>query len=216
MAAPGSMATMPAPQGPAISAPDLTGPTSFLDWPLLKAGSRRHAARPFSHVRVEVDLQPEIVREPRLKILERVEALLKEREVVEIGDLLRLTAGVLHAFSARGFTRVDHWEVEPGGWLPLPEPSHARIEEPVGHLLRALENEDWKGLRARRSFSVRLSGRAAFRADVVVRRIHRERRHTLTVNLWGRITRADVRGIMGTLGERVSVLRGTVVEYAYA
>ncbi len=204
------------PTDPAISAPDLVGPTSILDWPITYAGASHHRRkRPFSHLVLEVDLQPEIVREPRLRVFERVEALLKEREVVEIGDLLRLTARVLHAFSSIGFSRVDHWEVDPGGWLPLPEPTHARIQEPVGHLLRALGDERWKGLAARRSFSVRLSGRPAYRADVVVRRLHRERRHTLTIELRGRILPADVRTVVGALAGRLSVLRGAVTEYEH-
>jgi hypothetical protein len=149
-------------------------------------------------------------------VFERFEALLKEREVMEVGDLLRLTARALHAFSAIGFSRVDHWEIEPGGWLPLPEPTHARIQEPVGHLLRALADPTWKGYSARRAFSVRLSGRPAYRADLVVRRIHRERRHALSITLRGRLTKADVRSIVAALAERLPVLRGSVVEFAFA
>lgn len=200
---------------PPISAPDLTGPASFLDWPTSMTPVRGHRrAPPFSHVRLEIDLQPEIVRDPGLKVFERLEALLKEREVVEIGDLLRLTARALHAFSSLGFSRVDHWEVEPGGWLPLPEASHARSQEPLGHLLKALEDEHWKGLAARRSFSVRLSGRGAMRADLNVRRVHRERRHSLTVDLHGRFTKSDVHGVIGALAQRLPVLHATVAAYA--
>lgn len=199
-----------------ISAPDLTGPVSILQWPTRTAGTaRRRRPRPFSHIHLEVDLAPEVVREPGLPVFRQVEALLREREVVEVGDLLRLTAGVLHAFSATGFRHVDHWEVEPGGWLPLPEASHRKIEEPVGHFLRALASDGWKGLSARRAFSVRVSGLKDVRADFVARRIHRERRHSLSVDLWGTISPALVKDLVGALHQRLQVLRATVTEFSH-
>jgi len=199
------------------SAPDLTGPVSILQWPTSAAGGRgKKKARPFSHVHLEIDLEPEVVREPGLPVFRQVEALLKERQVVEVGDLLRLTAGVLHALSAFGFRRVDHWEVDPGGWLPLPEPSHARIEEPVGHFLRALESDAWKGLSARRSFSVRVSGLRDLRADFVARRVHRERRHSLSVDLYGTLTAVQLKDLAGLLRHRLRVLDVTLTEYSYA
>jgi hypothetical protein len=203
--------------GPAASAPDLVGPTSFLDWPVQGARRTRvQRRRTFAHVRLEVDLQPELERAPALRVFERLESLLREREIVEGEDLLRLTARVLHGFASVGFSRVDHWEVEPGGWLPLPEPTHARLEEPLGHLVRALADKHWQGLTARRSFSVRLSGKPPFRADLTVRRLHRERRHTLTIDLHGRFTERDVRGVLAALGRQVPVLRGSVQSFSYA
>jgi len=208
---------MAPPTGPGLSAPDLVGPTSFLDWPTQGPSSkRRRKARPYAQLRLEIDLHPEIVREPSVRVFERLEALLQEREVVEVGDLLRLTARVLHAFSAVGFGRVDHWAVEPGGWLPLPEGSHDRPEEPVGHLLRALEDPAWSGLGGRRSFALRLSGRIPYRADVVVRRLHRERRHALTVELRGKVPHDDVRRIVAALAERVPLVRAHVTQFVYA
>jgi len=201
----------------AVSAPDLTGPVSILQWPTRATGAgRRRRPRPYSHVHLEVDLAPEVVREPGLPVFRQVEALLREREVVEVGDLLRLTAGVLHAFSAVGFRNVDHWEVEPGGWLPLPEASHRKIEEPVGHFLRALASEDWKGLSARRAFAVRVSGLKNLRADFVARRIHRERRHSLSIDLWGTISPTFVKTLVGALHGRLQLLRATVTEFARA
>ena len=80
-----------------------------------------------------------------MPVLRQFERLLRERSVVEPADLLRLSAGALHACSTRGFRRVDHWEFVPGGWLPLPEPTHASLAEPVGHLLRALSSAEWHG-----------------------------------------------------------------------
>ncbi len=200
-----------------VSAPDLVGPVSILQWPTAKRGSgRRRRPRPFSHVHLEVDLEPEVVREPGLPVFRQVEALLRERQVVEVGGLLRLTAGVLHALSAYGFRRVDHWEVDPGGWLPLPEPSHAKIEEPVGHFLRALESDRWKGLAARRSFSVRVSGLRDLRADFVARRVHRERRHSLSLDVYGTLTPAQLKDLAGALHHHLRVLRIKLTEYSHA
>lgn len=207
---------MPAPRPVPISAPDVTGPVSILNWPIATTASGRAPRRPFAHVRLEVDLQPEIVRSPPGAVFDRLEALLREREVVEIGDLLRLTGRALHAFAGLGFRRVDHWEVEPGGWLPLPEATHADRFEPLGHLLRALEDPGWSGLAARRAFAVRLSGPADLRADLVVRRLHRERRHSLTVELRGTFPKSTVRDVADALSRRLPVLRTQVAEYAYA
>jgi hypothetical protein len=209
--------TPPGSRLPPISAPDLTGPASFLDWPLaLRPSGRRRGNRRFSHVHLEVDLEPEVVREPGLPVVRQMEALLRERQVVEFGDVLRLTAGLLHAFSAQGFSRVDHWEVVPGGWLPLPEPGHDRRTEPVGHLLRALASDAWRKIAEARGFSVRLSGTGTIRADAVVRRIHRERLHSISVDLWGRITSTDVQDLFGSLRTRLPVLRARVTAFTAA
>jgi len=144
-----------------------------------------------------------------------MEALIREREVVEIGDLLRLAAGALHALASQGFSRVDHWEVQPGGWLPLPEPSHPRIIEPVGHMQRALRDDRWQHLGSARSFAVRLSGTIPFRADVVVRRIHRERVHSVSLDLWGKVTATNVRDVVSALRGRLPVLRSQVTAFSY-
>jgi hypothetical protein len=200
-----------------MSAPDLTGPSSFLDWPSAvgpSRGSQRN--RSFSHLHLEVDLEPEVVREPGLPVFRQMEALLRERKVVEVEDVLRLTAALLHAFSALGFSRVDHWEVLPGGWLPLPEPSHERRTEPVGHLLRALASDEWRRIAMARSFAVRLSGHGQVRADAVVRRVHRERLHSISIDLWGHVTRTDVKDLFGALRTRLPVLRVRVTAYTPA
>ncbi len=204
----------PPPSRPGLSAPDLTGPTSFLDWPMTVAsGGRARRPRPFSHVHLEVDLEPETVREPGLPVFRQMEALLREREVVEVGDLLRLTAGLLHALSSRGFSRVDHWETVPGGWLPLPEPSHRGRTEPVGHFLRALQSDRWRRIAEAKEFALRLSGTGSVRVDAVVRRVHRERRHTISFDLWGRCTKTEVTELFDALRRRLPVLRATVVSF---
>lgn len=200
-----------------ISAPDLTGPVSIVDWPTQLAGpGRARRRRPFAHVHLDIDLQPEIVREPRWPVVRQMEALLREREIVEVGDLLRLEARLLHGLAAVGFTRVDHWEVEPGGWLPLPEPSHEQLIEPVGHLLRALRSDAWRRLAEARAFSVRLSGPPTYRLDATARRLHRERLSTVSLDLRGRAFPRDVVLLVGSLHQRLPVLRSRVTAFAYA
>ncbi len=198
------------------SAPDLTGPTSIVDWPIAYAGpSRRRRAPPFGLVRLEVDLRHERLEEPNVPVLRQFERFLREREVVGPADLLRLSAAALHAFSARGFSRVDHWELQPGGWLPLPEPTHASLGEPVGHLLRALASPEWSRFADAREFSVRLSGHAKARADLSVRRVHRERGHSLTVDLRGTISVSELEALVRALRERLPVLRSAVTAFEY-
>jgi hypothetical protein len=140
-----------------------------------------------------------------LPFLHRLEAIFREREVVEV--VLRTVARFLHAMSACGFSRVDHWEVQPGGWLALPEPAHERLVEPVGHLLRALESDSWRHVARARSFSVRLSGPTALRADLLVRRVHRERGHSVTLDLVGRVTDRDVQAVERSIRGQVPVVR---------
>ncbi|MGA8542324.1 MAG: hypothetical protein WB947_02100 [Thermoplasmata archaeon] len=207
---------MTPPNASSISAPDLTGPTSILNWPVAAAGSgQRRRPPPFGHIRLDVDLRHEQLSEPEIPLLRQFERLLRERSVIEHGDLLRLSAAALHGFSTRGFNRVDHWQVEPGGWLPLPEPTHASLAEPVGHLMRALASPEWQRLAQAREFSVRLSGHPAFRADLTVRRVHRERAHSLTIELRGTITPRELERLVRALRERLPVLHSKVAAFSY-
>ena len=121
--------------------------------------------------------------------------------------LLRLVARMLQALAPRGFTRVDHWEVHPGGWLPLPEPAHERLTEPVGHLLNALRSDAWKRISLARAFSVRLSGSGEVRADLTVRRVHRERTHAVTLEFFGPLTERELAAIERSLRAEVSIVR---------
>lgn len=159
------------------------------------------------YVCLEIDLVHEAFRRSGLPFVRRLEAIFREREVVEVEGLLRLSAAVLHALASRGFTRVDHWEVRPGGWLPLPEPAHERLEEPVGHLLHALKSEAWKKVAGANSFAFRLSGPEDLRADVSVRRVHREWGHAITVELRGVTSEGDVRRCEAALRGSLSVAR---------
>ena len=201
---------------PAVSAPDVTGPTSILDWPTQTTGvGRRRRGRPFAHVRLEIDLRHERLADPRVPLLGEFERLFRERPVVEHDDLLRLSGESLHAFAQRGFDRVDHWEIQPGGWLPLPEPTHPSIAEPLGHLARALKSDAWRPFALARVFAVRLSGHPRIRADLEVRRVHRERGHSITIDLRGWITVNELDGVVRAFRDRLPVLRTTVAAFAY-
>lgn len=179
----------------------------------LRRPARRRSTRRFAggagrnYVRLEVDLVHEAFLRGGLPFVRRLESVFREREVVEVEGLLRIAAGVLHALSSQGFSRVDHWEIRPGGWLPLPEPAHERLVEPVGHLLNALESDSWKRVAQARSFSVRLSGSGDLRADVTVRRVHRERGHAITLELLGPTSDRDLAGVERELRNHLAVAR---------
>jgi len=160
-----------------------------------------------TYARLEVDLVHEAFRRRGVPFLHRLEAIFREREVVEVEGLLRLSAKLLHALAAKGFTRVDHWEVQPGGWLPLPEPAHERLVEPVGHLLNALRSNAWRRVAGARSFSARLSSSGLVRAEFTVRRVHRERGHAITVELFGPVPEKELESIERALREELSIVR---------
>lgn len=162
---------------------------------------------PSRYVRLDIDLVHEMFQRRGVPLLRSLEAIFREREVVEVEGLLRLTASVLRALQHRGFSRVDHWEVEPGGWLPLPEPAHERLEEPVGHLLNALRSDAWTRIARARAFSARLSSSGKLRADFTVRRVHRERGHAITVELFGTVTERELAGIERSLREELAIVR---------
>jgi len=166
----------------------------------------------YSHIRVEIDLGREMVAPGRLPFLTELTSLLREREVEESESLLELEAAVLHALHGCGFSRVDHWEVDPGGWLPLPEAVHPGLIEPVGHLLKALASDRWQDLAGAYAFSVRLSGDGDRRADAVLRRRHREREHSLSLELWGHVASFEVHRIVNALRDHLPVLRAQVTE----
>lgn len=142
-----------------------------------------------------------------MPFIRSLEAIFREREVVEVEGLLRLTASTLRALQRRGFSRVDHWEVQPGGWLPLPEPAHERLAEPVGHLLNALRSDAWGRVAHARAFSARLSTSGDMRADFTVRQVHRERGHAITLELFGIVSARGLRGVERALRDELSIVR---------
>ncbi len=208
----------PRPPPPALSAPGLVGPISILDQPISGPRSNRRArSRPYSHVRIEMDLAGPGVRIGASAFLDRLETLLAEREIVESADLLRLTAATLHALAARRFRWIEDWEIEPGGRLPSPAGTGGTrgAEAPVGDLLAAIDGGAWAaGARSRR-FSVRVSDRRGNHVEAVVRRVHRQRRHALSLDLHGSWTRAAVDALTGSLGSRLPVSHTTLTKVQY-
>jgi hypothetical protein len=208
----------PRPPPPALSAPGLEGPVSILNQPICGPRSkRRRGSRPYRHAHIEIDLVGLAQSPEGVPLLERFEALLSERSEVEAANLLRLTAVTLHALSARRFRWIDHWEVHPGGWLPPPiRKSRTTTGEPVGELLTSFEGGAWASAATARSFSVRLSDREGNHVDMVVRRVHRRRRHALSLDLWGRWTREMVDDVTGSLASRLPVAKSTLTKFQYA
>jgi|HubBroStandDraft_4_1064222.scaffolds.fasta_scaffold110642_1 hypothetical protein len=203
---------------PALAAPGIGAARSITATPITgPRSSRRSRNRSYRHVHLELDLAPRPADPAGEPLLERLEGFLREREVVEAGTLIRLAAATLHGLAARRFRRVDHWEISPGGWLPPPKPGKdPEASEPVGELLEALEGGAWQSVASARSFSARLSDLAGQRVDVTVRRVHRERRHALSLDLWGSWTKATVSDLEGSLGSRLGVVRSTMTKYEYA
>ncbi|MGI0072011.1 MAG: hypothetical protein ACRECT_08125 [Thermoplasmata archaeon] len=202
---------------PPTSAPGLIGPVSILNWPVAGPRTlRRHRQRPYTHVHLEIDLHPAVLGEGTSStVVRRIEQALREREVEESGNLLKLTGTVLHAFSAVGFLNIYHWEVTPGGWLPLPNGSRTATDTPLGHFLKALENPAWEAAGRARSLALRLGARGNLHADLVIRRLHRERRHAISLDLRGLFPEATVHAVVGALHERVALTHATVTTVAY-
>jgi hypothetical protein len=203
---------------PALAAPGIGAANSILNppWSGPRSG-RRVRNRSYSHVHLELDLAwtaPEPTEDPAL---ERLAVFLQERKIVEKGTLILLAGGSLHALAARGFRRVDHWEVSPGGWLPPPTPGAAPgDDEPVGHLVKALESDPDASVASARSFAARVSDFSGARVDLIVRRVHRERRHSMTLDLWGRWTATTIQDLVSAIASRLPVVRTTITKFQYA
>lgn len=203
-----------APRRPALSAPDLVGPVSILNWPLTQGGgSPRHRRRLLEHAHLEVDLVPAIERSVSVPILHQIEIALREAQIVEEGDLLSISAGALHAFSSVGFRRVDHWEVRPGGWLPLRGGPKGPQVRPVAQFLAAMQFDQWNRVRGARELAIRLSGPRGLRAELIVRRIHRERHHTLSIDVTGLFRAPELESLSAALRRHLPVLRSVVTAF---
>ncbi len=174
----------------------LTGPRS---------GPPRLAEEGF--VRIELDLPHELLRPSGLPVLRQIQALLREREIEEEGSVLLRAAELLDVLAEAGYGRVDHWEVVPGGWLPLPEASHRGRIEPVGHLIRALKSRAWAAFAKADGFRVRLSSDREARADAHLLRRHRERQHSITLDLWGPPSGTEVHRLVERLRKRFEPLK---------
>lgn len=220
MSARGMGAPMPPsslPKTPAASAPDLIGPTSILNQPVQgPRGPRRRRARPYRHVHFGISLEGTALKPSTSSIVRRLESWTREQELIEKGDLWGIVARCLHAFSAAGFQFVERWETEPGGPLELPGRHRGRRIEPVGHLLRAVQSPEWAGRAAADTFLVQLSGNQAARADLRVRRVHRQRHHAISVDLNGLVTHAELERLLGALRERLDVRTADITKVMYA
>jgi hypothetical protein len=185
-----------------------------LEWPRKLRGSRRvDRTLRFAHLQVELDVEHEGYRPEPLSLLGPLTSLLHEREVESAEDLLQMTGQLLRACSGAGFRRVDHWEARPGGWLPLPEPTHRQLAEPVAHLVRALSDASWTPVGTAHSFAARLSGPDRLRLDFVVRRLHRERSHAVSLDLWGAISRRAVEDLVVRIHDQLPLVRAGVVAF---
>lgn len=200
-----------APPSSAVSAPDLVGPVSILNWPVASGtGRRRRHPGPARHVHLEVDLVPGTELSSNLPILRQIEDAFREAEVHEMGGLITLAGGALHAFSAVGYPHVDHWEIRPGGWLPLHHLPRGPQAVQAGALLQAMRLKEWESAQDGKEFAARLSGIDGRRLEFQLRRVHRERRHSLSVDLFGSITPRNVQEVVGALARHLPVLHSGV------
>ena len=158
-------------------------------------------------MRVELDLPHELLRPSFVPVIRQIEAFLREQEVEEQENLLVRVGELLDVLGELGYSRVDHWEAEPDGWLPLPEATHAGRYEPVGHLLRALKSPAWWPVAQARGFGVRLTSPEGRRVDARVLHWHREREHSVTVDLWGPPSATQLRRAVDALRRRFSPLK---------
>ncbi len=207
---------MPASKPLALSAPDLIGPISILNEPVSgPRANRRAKRRPYDHAHLDIDVSTDAGLRGDAPHLQQVERALSRAQVARTPDLVLLTIGTLHALSARRFRQIDHWEVSPGGWLPLPaEKSRRGSNEPVGDLLAVLEGDGASPLLKARSFAARLSDQQGHRVDVVVRRT--QRRHAISLDLNGVWTRDAIHDLLGSVAQRVPVARTTLTKFRYA
>ncbi|MCI4342862.1 MAG: hypothetical protein L3J92_01920 [Thermoplasmata archaeon] len=183
----------------------------MVEWPGEVPGfTRGRKTDRYRRVGLELDVEHERYRPEPVALLAPLTSLLHEREVEDAEDLLTMTAQVFRAVAAVGFRQVDHWEARPGGWLPLPEAAHTRLAEPVAHLVRALSDPAWASVGQARRFAARLSGPDRVRLDIVVRRVHRERVHAVSLDLGGRITRGSVEDLVARIHQQLPLLRATV------
>jgi hypothetical protein len=203
---------------PALAAPGigglLTPPQQTISGP---RKNRRRRDRPYSHVHLEIDLDSKPPDPEGVPALEQLATFLGEKQIVERGTLVLMAAATLHALSARRFRRIDHWEVVPGGWLPPPKPgANPDGTEPVGELLATIEGGGWSTVASARSFAARLSDLSGNRVDVTVRRIHRERRHAVSLDLWGVWTQSTLHDLEGSIRQRLPVVNTRMTKYQYA
>jgi hypothetical protein len=176
---------------------------------------RRRRRESLRHVRLEIDLERATRSASRIPGVGVIETALREREVVEPGDLPGLIDGILRGCSAVGYRDVLHWETRPGGWLPLHHLPPAPEATGIGALREAVEIRGGPTLASARAFAARLRGPTDRSLEFVVRRVHRERRHSLTIDLHGTLEREEVHALVAALARHLPPLHAEVAAMGY-
>lgn len=195
-----------------LSAPDLVGPWSVVNW---SAGIPSHRHRlVFHHAHLEVDLKGRIPVDTGVG--KRLLRLVGEEWVSESLGLYVLVSSVLSAVSRSGLRFVESWSLVPGGLLPVPEGGIPPGGEAVGHALKELRKVDPEALQQATGFHARLGGAPGFVADITLYRVHRARRHALTLDLWGTIPRANLESMLTDLRASLPVSQAKLTRYSPA
>jgi len=195
-----------------LSAPDLIGPVSIVNWPISgPSHHRKGPTRPFRHALLEIELQSPTVQAPKNALLRGLEKALHAEPVVESGSFGRRVVAALHGLSAKGFRSVVHWETRPAERIGAP----GEGDEPVSTLLATLSDEGGKGLAGAAAFRAVLADTKGNRADITLRRIHREERPGIILELTGAIPPDALHGLVGALAERLPLKSSHLVRYTY-
>lgn len=192
------------------SAPGLIGPVSLVNWPLAFSAPSRGRARPLRHVHLEIDLAPAGPPSASVPILHEIEAALHERPVRESGSLFDLISGALRGLSSAGYHELLTGRIDRRRRAdPRTEgPQHVRV------FLEALQVGPAEG-RTGRSFGATLRGDGDRRAELQLRWRHRERRHALSLDLFGTLDRAEVHGVVAGLRRHLPVTASTVTRVGH-
>ncbi len=167
--------------------------------------------------RVEVDLHHERLVTGPVGFVNALEGLVRERPVEEQLGLVELAVGLLHALSDAGYTRAERWTIDPVGWVALPEAPHRGSEEPLAHLVRAFVEGGWKRFDPSEGFHVTALAPDGRLASAALRRFHRERGHTVTIELPGRrATHQEGEELVKAVRSRLPVVRVRALGFAPA
>jgi hypothetical protein len=184
----------------------------------LRAATAKRTAeggQPTGPARLELDLHHERLVIGHHPVLEAVEGLVRERAVEEEVGLIELGSGLLRGLAAAGYTRAERWSIDPVGWVALPEAPHRGAEEPIGHLLQALTHASWKRFDVADGLSVAVSAPDGRTAAAVVRRYHRERGHTVTIELpFRRPSRSEGSALVQAMRTHLPVVRARAIGFA--
>jgi len=197
---------------PPLSAPDLIGPVSILNWPISGASQRRKGPpRPFRHALLEIRLRSSSVQVSKNPILRGLEEALHAAPVVESGAFGRRVVAALHGLSARGFRTVARWQIHPRDILPAPDTN----TEPVSQLLDALMQGGGSGWAKAARFEAELLDGSGNRAAITLQRLHRQGTPGVVLELTGSIPPDDLHAIVGALAQRLPLASSHLVRYTY-